>query len=112
MSTSKILRTRDVCVRLGVSRATLASRVKHDATFPRPIALAPNVRGFDAAAIDAWLAAQPAAADVPNAAQRDAGRRRYWDAVRSGEDLSPRARAHRDAVADAEGFAHPRSVTG
>ncbi|MFT5446553.1 MAG: prophage regulatory protein [Gammaproteobacteria bacterium] len=52
--TSRVIRTRDLCDRLGLSRTTL-HRLRERGDFPEPIRLGPNSVGWISGDIEAWL---------------------------------------------------------
>lgn len=52
--TDRILRPREVCRVVALSRTTLWRRVR-DGQFPKPIRLGPNAVGWRRSAIDEWL---------------------------------------------------------
>lgn len=56
----QVLRTREVCNVLSVSRTTLCRRVR-DGSFPAPLRLSDNIVGWRVADVKRWLAERPAA---------------------------------------------------
>ncbi|MYK69064.1 MAG: AlpA family transcriptional regulator [Gammaproteobacteria bacterium] len=58
--TDRILRPREVCRAIGLSRTTLWRRVR-DGQFPKPLRQGPNAVGWRASAIDEWLDSREAA---------------------------------------------------
>ena len=55
--TSKIFRTNDLCELLSISRATL-HRFRRQGEFPEPVQLGPNMVGWLASDVDAWVEAR------------------------------------------------------
>lgn len=55
LNTLTILRRKQVEARTGLSRSTIYERIK-EGTFPAPVALGARAVGWDAAAIDEWVA--------------------------------------------------------
>jgi prophage regulatory protein len=56
----RLLRSRDVCERLAISRTTLWRLLRTDPSFPRPIRLLSKGDRYDADEINAWLASRVA----------------------------------------------------
>lgn len=52
--TDRILRPREVCRAIGLSRTTLWRRVR-DGQFPKPIRLGPNAVGWRLSAVQEWI---------------------------------------------------------
>ncbi len=53
----RIIRLPEVVAKTGFSRTTIYERLKHDAAFPRPIALGERAIGFVEHEVDAYLIA-------------------------------------------------------
>jgi prophage regulatory protein len=62
--TPQVIRTRDLCNRLGLSRTTL-HRMRERGDFPTPIQLGPNSVGWIASDVQAWLESRRVSAPLP-----------------------------------------------
>lgn len=54
----KILRIKDVCAKIGISR-TRVYELEHDGRFPARIELGPNSVGWYESEVDEWIVARP-----------------------------------------------------
>ena len=59
--TPRVIRTRDLCDRLGLSRTTL-HRLRERGDFPEPIQLGPNSVGWLSSDVQAWIESRRAPA--------------------------------------------------
>lgn len=57
----KILRVRDLCDRLGVSRATAYRHILNDPDFPAPRQITPTICGWLSDEVDRWIESRPVA---------------------------------------------------
>lgn len=82
----------------GVSVATFY-RWTRQADFPARVEISPGVFGYWESQVKAWLESRPCK-PITESPALAAARNRYWADVHAGkrERLSPRAKAHRDAV--------------
>lgn len=53
-----VIRPAELCTMLGISRATLYSKIRSD-SFPLPIQLGPNSIGFSRSEIEEWIKSRP-----------------------------------------------------
>lgn len=54
----RLMRSRDVCERLSISRTTLWRLLRSDPSFPRPVKVLSKGDRYDADLIDSWIASR------------------------------------------------------